>query len=63
MEQDTNNKDPKKNVNDTRFPVNAGITGYVAATGETVNVADAYNDSRFDPGISHQNALFYKISR
>jgi hypothetical protein len=27
---------------DSRFPVNAGITGYVAATGETLNIKDAY---------------------
>ena len=30
----------------TRFPVNVGITGYVATTGETVNILDAYSDSR-----------------
>ena len=30
-----------------RFPVNGGITGYVATTGETVNITDAYNDPRF----------------
>ena len=29
--------------------MNAGITGYVAATGETLNIKDAYKDSRFDP--------------
>ncbi len=34
-----------------RFPINAGITGYVAATGETVNIADAYEDHRFDPAV------------
>jgi dual 3',5'-cyclic-AMP and -GMP phosphodiesterase 11 len=34
-----------------RFPVNAGITGYVAATGETVNIADAWTDSRFDQTV------------
>ena len=32
----------------TRFPLNAGITGYVAATGDTVNLADPYQDTRFD---------------
>ena len=30
----------------SRFPVNVGITGYVATTGETVNIVDAYSDSR-----------------
>ena len=29
-----------------RFPVNVGITGYVATTGETVNIRDAGKDSR-----------------
>jgi hypothetical protein len=36
---------------DNRFPVNAGITGYVAATGETLNIKDAYKDPRFDPVV------------
>ena len=36
-----------------RFPVNAGITGFVAATGETVNIADAYSDDRFDQEVRH----------
>jgi len=34
-----------------RFPVNAGISGYVAATADTVNIVDAYEDSRFDPAV------------
>ena len=29
-----------------RFPVNVGITGYVATTGHTVNITDAYTDPR-----------------
>ena len=29
-----------------RFPVNVGITGYVATTGQTVNIPDAYSDPR-----------------
>ena len=39
----------KRSNPDSRFPVNAGITGYVAATGETLNIVDAYKDPRFDP--------------
>ena len=31
---------------DGRFPVNAGITGYVAATRKTVNIQDAYSDTK-----------------
>ncbi|KAH9492518.1 Dual 3',5'-cyclic-AMP and -GMP phosphodiesterase 11 [Bulinus truncatus] len=34
-----------------RFPVNIGITGYVAATGETLNIPDAYNDKRFNSEV------------
>jgi hypothetical protein len=34
-----------------RFPINAGITGYVAATGESVNILDAYKDDRFDQSV------------
>ncbi|CAG9827483.1 unnamed protein product [Diabrotica balteata] len=32
-----------------RFPINLGITGHVATTGETVNLTNVYDDSRFDP--------------
>ena len=31
---------------DGRFPVNAGITGFVAATKQTVNIPDAYSDKK-----------------
>ncbi|XP_022186791.2 dual 3',5'-cyclic-AMP and -GMP phosphodiesterase 11 isoform X3 [Nilaparvata lugens] len=36
---------------ESRFPINIGITGYVATTGETVNIVDAYKDQRFDPSV------------
>ncbi len=32
-----------------RFPISQGIAGYVARTGHTANVANAYRDPRFDP--------------
>ena len=32
-----------------RFPIGRGIAGTVAATGETINIADAYSDPRFNP--------------
>ena len=41
----------KKSMQETRFPVNAGITGYVAATGDTVNITDPYKDARFDQTV------------
>jgi HD-GYP domain-containing protein (c-di-GMP phosphodiesterase class II) len=31
-----------------RFPVGTGIAGQVAATGETINIPDAYQDERFN---------------
>ena len=31
-----------------RFPKSKGIAGYVATTGETLNIADAYEDERFN---------------
>ncbi|CAB4064484.1 PDE11 [Lepeophtheirus salmonis] len=36
-----------------RFPINTGITGYVASTAETVNTSDAYSDPRFDKKVDH----------
>ncbi len=34
-----------------RFPANMGLAGHVARTGETINIKDAYNDSRFNKEI------------
>jgi sigma-B regulation protein RsbU (phosphoserine phosphatase) len=34
-----------------RMPTGSGIAGYVAATGDTLNIADAYFDTRFNPDI------------
>ncbi len=34
-----------------RFPANMGLAGHVAMTGETINIRDAYNDSRFNKEI------------
>jgi dual 3',5'-cyclic-AMP and -GMP phosphodiesterase 11 len=38
-------------ASEVRFPVNIGITGYVATTGETLNIPNAYEDPRFDPSV------------
>jgi hypothetical protein len=38
----------------SRFPVGTGIAGYVAETGETLNVRDAYTDPRFNRAIDEQ---------
>ncbi|KAG7312318.1 Dual 3'-5'-cyclic-AMP and -GMP phosphodiesterase 11 [Plutella xylostella] len=42
---------PRTHPYESRFPINIGITGYVATTGETVNIPDAYLDARFDPSV------------
>ncbi|GIY26709.1 dual 3',5'-cyclic-AMP and -GMP phosphodiesterase 11 [Caerostris darwini] len=34
-----------------RFPINVGITGYVATTGEILNIPDVLKDERFDPSV------------
>ncbi len=31
-----------------RFPMDKGIAGYVATTGKTLNIIDAYSDDRFN---------------
>ncbi|TAD80937.1 MAG: adenylate/guanylate cyclase domain-containing protein [Oscillatoriales cyanobacterium] len=37
-----------------RIPANRGIAGYVASTGQTLNITDAYDDPRFDPTTDQQ---------
>ncbi len=39
------------NMVEIRLPVGKGIAGHVAASGEVVNIPDAYNDPRFNPEI------------
>ena len=34
-----------------RFPASKGLAGYVAKTGESINIKDAYNDKRFNPEV------------
>ena len=43
----------RKGCYEGRFPVNAGITGYVAATGEVVNIENAHEDPRSDVFYFH----------
>ena len=38
-----------------RLPVGKGLAGYVAKTGETVNIVDAYQDPRFNPEIDRRS--------
>ncbi|HKJ23843.1 MAG TPA: GAF domain-containing protein, partial [Myxococcota bacterium] len=37
-----------------RFAANVGLAGHVASTGETLNIADAYGDTRFNPEIDRR---------
>jgi adenylate cyclase len=37
-----------------RVPIGRGIAGTVAATGETINIPDAYADPRFNPEVDHR---------
>jgi phosphoserine phosphatase RsbU/P len=45
---------------DIVLPVGQGIAGAVAATGETINIPDAYADARFDP--TFDAALEYRTN-
>ena len=37
-----------------RFPVDKGLAGFVARTGESINIEDAYNDERFNPEVDKE---------
>ena len=39
------------NISEIRFPKNLGISGHVVTTGETLNIADAYQDPRFNQEV------------
>ena len=41
-------------VTGLRLPAGEGIAGWVARTGETVIIDDAYNDTRFYPGVDER---------
>ncbi len=38
-----------------RFPIGRGIAGAVAESGEAINLADAYEDARFNPGPDRES--------
>ncbi len=44
----------KAEVREIRQKLGKGISGYVAASGETVNIPDAYQDPRFDPSTDRR---------
>jgi len=39
----------KAEIKEIRLKIGVGIAGYVAKTGKTINIKDAYKDDRFDP--------------
>jgi adenylate cyclase len=41
-------------VREIRIPIGQGIAGQVAATGERVNIADAYTDARFNQDVDRR---------
>ncbi|HOV99171.1 MAG TPA: ATP-binding protein [Bacteroidota bacterium] len=43
-----------ENMVEIRLPIGKGIAGYVAETGETINIPDAYIDPRFNPEVDKQ---------
>ncbi|XP_028401446.1 dual 3',5'-cyclic-AMP and -GMP phosphodiesterase 11-like isoform X2 [Dendronephthya gigantea] len=47
----------RKSRAEVRFPVNIGITGHVATTGQTLNIPDAYADPRFDPIVDETSGF------
>jgi len=54
-------KQADKDLRDkARFPLGKGIAGYVAETGETLNVTDVYKDGRFNPTIDEQTGYITK---
>ncbi|XP_055635245.1 dual 3',5'-cyclic-AMP and -GMP phosphodiesterase 11-like isoform X2 [Toxorhynchites rutilus septentrionalis] len=55
-----NESDTRTSPFESRFPINIGITGYVATTGETVNICNAYEDDRFDPSVDDGQGFRHK---
>src|SRR5918911_1610407 len=41
-------------ITEIRVPLGAGIAGYVAQTGETINLVDAYDDPRFNREVDRR---------
>lgn len=44
-----------KTLMEIRIPTNKGIAGYVASTGELLNIPNAYEDPRFDPSTDKRS--------
>ena len=44
-------------LNEVRQPIGRGISGFVAQTGESVSIKDAYNDPRFNPEFDERTGF------
>lgn len=42
-----------------KIPIDKGLVGEAATTGKTINIRDAYQDSRFNRNIDKQTGYFY----
>ena len=42
-------------VIEIRLPIGKGLSGYVAKTGETINIPDAHNDPRWNPDVDKKS--------
>ena len=42
-------------MTEVRLPIGKGLSGFVAKTGETINIPDAYNDARFNPEVDKKS--------
>ncbi|XP_077991187.1 putative 3',5'-cyclic phosphodiesterase pde-5 isoform X2 [Glandiceps talaboti] len=50
----------KKSQKEIRFPMEKGIAGHVASSGETLNIPDAYLDERFNRDVDIQTGYVTK---
>lgn len=48
---EANDADKMRLLKEIRFPINKGIAGYVATTGEVLTISDAYQDERFNKEV------------
>ncbi|MGK7878452.1 MAG: cyclic peptide export ABC transporter [Xenococcaceae cyanobacterium] len=52
-----NARGPGGELINIEIPLNAGIAGYVATMGETVNIPDPYKDPRFNPQVDRNTGF------
>lgn len=60
LDGDETDNDGRESPFEGRFPINVGITGFVATTGNTVNIPDAYSDHKFDQHVDDNSVTGFK---